>query len=75
VLVKELENFKAKVTVAASDPYELWREGQHDDLVLAVALACWEGERRSRCGAPQVVQWESSSDFEDRGGPFRWLGG
>jgi hypothetical protein len=22
-----------------------WREGSHDDLVLAVALACWYAER------------------------------
>jgi hypothetical protein len=25
----------------AHDSYEHWREGDHDDLVLAAALACW----------------------------------
>lgn len=25
--------------------YAAWREQEHDDLVLAVALACWWGER------------------------------
>ena len=25
-----------------------WREGEHDDLVIAVALACWAGERLVR---------------------------
>jgi len=25
--------------------YGAWREGTHDDLVLATALACWAGER------------------------------
>ncbi len=29
----------------AHDSYEAWREGDHDDLVLAVAMACWAGER------------------------------
>jgi hypothetical protein len=29
----------------AHDSYEAWREGDHDDLVLSVALACWAGER------------------------------
>jgi hypothetical protein len=29
----------------AHDSYEAWREGDHDDLVLSVALARWAGER------------------------------
>jgi hypothetical protein len=45
VLVKELENFRAKVTTARDEAFESWREGQHDDLVLAVALAAWLGEQ------------------------------
>jgi hypothetical protein len=45
-LVEELANFKVKVNVATGhDRYEGWREGIHDDLVLAVALAVWHGER------------------------------
>ena len=32
-----------KITAAANDTYNA-REGQHDDLVLALALACWAGE-------------------------------
>ena len=44
VLVKELENFKAKISLAQKDEVESWREGDHDDLVLAVALAAWFGE-------------------------------
>ena len=47
LLVEELLNFKVKINVkTAHDSYEAWREGIHDDLVLAVALACWYGERR-----------------------------
>lgn len=47
VLVNELVNFKVKVNLATGhDSYEAWRESVHDDLVLAVALACWYGENR-----------------------------
>lgn len=46
VLVKELRNFRVKINIStAHDSYEHWREGDHDDLVLSVALACWAGER------------------------------
>jgi hypothetical protein len=47
-LVKELETFNVKVNIrTAHDSYEAWRESDHDDLVLALALACWWAERRS----------------------------
>jgi hypothetical protein len=49
VLKRELLNFKVKINVATGhDSYEAWREGDHDDLVLAVAMACWVGERYLR---------------------------
>jgi hypothetical protein len=44
-LVQELLNFKAKVTTAAADGFEDWRENPHDDLVLATGIAAWVGER------------------------------
>jgi hypothetical protein len=44
-LVKELLNFKVKISTSGHDSYEAWREGSHDDLVLSVALACWYHER------------------------------
>jgi hypothetical protein len=48
-LRKELLNFKVKINISTShDSYEAWREGDHDDLVLAVAMACWCGERYLR---------------------------
>jgi hypothetical protein len=41
-LKRELLNFRIKVDPkTAHDSYEHWREGDHDDLVLAVAMACW----------------------------------
>ena len=45
LLVQELLNFQVKVTTAGNDTYGVWREGQHDDLVLATAVALWFGER------------------------------
>jgi hypothetical protein len=48
ILVKELENFRVKITLSANETFGAWREGQHDDLVLAVALACWLAQREPR---------------------------
>ncbi|HEY3288494.1 MAG TPA: hypothetical protein VGK87_00050 [Anaerolineae bacterium] len=43
-LLDELLSFQVKTTIVGHDIYEAWREGKHDDLVLALALACWYGE-------------------------------
>jgi hypothetical protein len=40
-LSRELQNFQVKINDNAHDSYGAWREGTHDDLVLAVALALW----------------------------------
>ena len=45
-LVEELQNFKMKITLAGNDTYEAWRESDHDDLVLAAAMAAWYGEKK-----------------------------
>jgi len=42
-LTRKLQNFQVKITGAANDTYGAWREGTHDDLVLAAALALWTG--------------------------------
>jgi hypothetical protein len=44
-LVRELLAFRVKVTAAAHETFGARRERDHDDLVLAVALATWWGER------------------------------
>jgi len=43
VLTEELSLFRAKVTLAANETFEAWRERAHDDLVLALALALYIG--------------------------------
>jgi hypothetical protein len=51
VLREEILNFRRKIDLrTAHDFYEHWRETDHDDLVLATALACWWIERRSQPG-------------------------
>lgn len=45
VFVRELQCFTVKVSVAGHDTYEALREGDHDDLVLSVALAIWFGDK------------------------------
>jgi hypothetical protein len=44
ILARELQNFRMKVNLATNE-IGAWRENQHDDLVFAVALACWMAER------------------------------
>lgn len=43
ILAEELPNFQVNPQTS-HDSYYAWREGQHDDLVLAVVLACWRAE-------------------------------
>jgi hypothetical protein len=43
-LERELLTFRAKTPAAGAETVESWRERPHDDLVLAVAFACWLGE-------------------------------
>jgi len=43
-LVRELADYRVTISAAGHDSYAA-RQGQHDDLVLAVALAAWTSER------------------------------
>jgi hypothetical protein len=66
VLVRELQQFQVKITVAAHETFGVWRDGQHDDLVLAVALACWWAERTPPFEAPTVVPIRGGSRLFER---------
>ncbi len=59
VLVEELMSMKMRVTSEGNSQYGAWREGAHDDLALAVAMACWraKGEERvcGECGDGRLV--------------------
>jgi hypothetical protein len=45
VLEKELEAFRAGAPAGRDEHFADWREREHDDLVLALALAVWHGEQ------------------------------
>jgi len=49
-LLGEFRTMRVKITGENHAGYEAWRQGQHDDMVFAVALACWAARR----GAPKV---------------------
>jgi hypothetical protein len=53
VLARELAAFQMKVSPSAVQEMDAWREGGHDDLVLAVAVAAWVGEHAMR----RLVIW------------------
>jgi hypothetical protein len=44
-LVKEMAEMRVKVSGSGHEQFGAWRSGEHDDLVLAVALACWAVRR------------------------------
>lgn len=44
-LTKEMETFRAKVTPDQNETFASWREREHDDLLFALALAVWYGDR------------------------------
>jgi len=44
-LTRELANFEVRISDAGHARFGSWRENEHDDLVLAAALACWAGEQ------------------------------
>ena len=46
-LRRALPDFQVKVTVAAHETFGAWREGTHDDLVLAVAIGLWLAQQHS----------------------------
>jgi len=42
LLLQELTNFRVRYTGTGNQTFEAWRDRDHDDLVLAMALACWK---------------------------------
>lgn len=70
-LTRELLNFEAKITVTAHDTYGAWREGQHDDLVLSLAILLWYAETSSGpVSAPAAVGGQRVPIHLRPGSPF-----
>ena len=73
--IDEAKNFKIKITEDKTATYEAWRARDHDDLVLAVALALWYGETQ----LVDVVELNPAERWrrrrrEQRQNPPRYLG-
>jgi len=59
-LVNELGNMRIKISGESHASYEAWRQGQHDDMVFALALACWRGRwsEPKNLGVPKpLILW------------------
>jgi hypothetical protein len=41
VWLQEMERFRMKTTKSGNMTYEAWRETDHDDIVLSIAIQCW----------------------------------
>jgi hypothetical protein len=55
-LVDELTNYRRNINIANGNmSFEPWREGQHDDLLFAVALALWGWTQREPQWSLRVV--------------------
>lgn len=57
-LVDELLKFESRISEEGDDTYGVWREGAHDDLVLALACQLWHSEK----GGLAKVSFKSLSD-------------
>ena len=64
VLQSELLTFKVKIDpVTSHDSYSAWREQDHDDLVLSVAMAAWWAEQHPEPHICYAVGIDRSDEF------------
>jgi hypothetical protein len=74
VLQAELLNFKVKIDPkTAHDSYSAWREEDHDDLVLSVALSAWRAEQEP-ASFPPLVFGGGNKKCGWRESPARYVG-
>ncbi len=72
-LVDELLSFRASVSAAGRDSYAAEGSG-HDDLVIALALACWRG-LDTESQPPRLPTIGISEQYQDRDeADARWIG-
>jgi hypothetical protein len=70
-LVKEMEAVQVKILPSGHEQYGAWREGTHDDLVFAVALACWNAQNAYPNDPVGREQWWTSEQQADLARIFR----
>jgi hypothetical protein len=47
-LMNELMSMRVRLTREGNEQFGAWREGEHDDLALALAMACWRAKGDER---------------------------
>ena len=70
-LVKEMSAMQVKISPAGHEQYAVWREGAHDDLVFAVAIACWNAQNAYPNDPAGGEQWWTSKHEADAARIFR----
>ena len=75
ILTDELGKFRRKTTPTGRDAFEAWREDDHDDAVLSVALGIWFGCYQDRTPPPAGYSYSYiGGDIDDDDlGPAAWL--
>ena len=64
-LVKEMAAMQVKITLSGHEQIGNWREGTHDDLVFAVALACWNHQNMYPNDPAGGEQWWTNKHQAD----------
>jgi hypothetical protein len=70
-LVKEMTAVEVKILPSGYEQYGAWREGTHDDLVFAVALACWNHRNMYPKDPAGGEQWWTNRHEADAARIFR----
>jgi hypothetical protein len=70
-LVKEMAAMQVKISLSGHEQYAVWREGTHDDLVFAVALACWNAQNAYPNDPAGGEQWWTNQHQADEARIFR----
>jgi len=55
LLTEEMGKFRAKISASGHESFEAWREADHDDLVLALAIGIWTASQIISMQALQVL--------------------
>lgn len=76
-LIQEMLNFQVRISASGNDQYASWRDRDHDDTVLALAVAAYYGERVGNVGSirgiPKASLWHSVPAFESPWREKGWL--
>jgi len=63
VLIKEMLNFKVRISQSGNDQYEAWRESAHDDIVLSAAMGVWLASQQIHGVIPSGFRPAGSNNY------------